>query len=426
MTCFRPVCDFRSTSVPCTTLPCSLGTLAAGATVTAPITFTVPPGYSAATITNTARVSTSTVDPNQGNNVSTTTATVDRNADVEVVKRLGPVTTVLLGEDATFFVTVTNHGPAPATGVRVMDLLPAGLTMVSHTVSQGSYVPQTGEWTVGTLADGGFAQLILVATLAVPDSITNVAEVVGQDQPDPVPANNSSAAVVNGVANADVGVSLAVDKPAPSVGENVTFTLTVANRGPSPATGVVVTDALPAGLTLVSATQSQGTYAAPNWTVGALGETGVPATLTMVATVTAPGALVHTAGVTQQAEADSNPTNDSASVTLNAAESANLKVVKTLTRSAPHVGELLTFNVSVVNQGPSPATGVKVTEALSAGLSLESAVPSQGTYDTASGIWTVGAIANAAQRGVDDHRARHPGGHGHQHRERQRQRSAGP
>ena len=281
-----------------------------------------------------------------------------------------------------------------------MDLLPAGLTLVSHTVSQGSYVPQTGEWTVGTLADDGFATLTLIATLTVPDSITNLAEVVRQDQPDPVPANNFSAAVVNGVANADVGVSVAVDKPAPSVGENVTFTVTVANRGPSPATGVVVTDALPAGLTLVSATPSQGTYAAPNWTVGALGETGIPATLTMVATVTAPGTLVHTAGVTQQAEADSNPTNDSASVTLNAAESANLKVIKSLTRSSPHVGELLTFNVIVANQGPSPATGVAVTEVLSAGLDFESAAPSQGSYDAATGLWTVGAIANAGSAGL--------------------------
>ena len=173
---------------------------------------------------------------------------------------------MLLGEDATFFVTVTNHGPAPATGVVVKDLLPAGLTLVSHHVSQGSYVPQTGEWTVGTLADDGFATLTLIATLTVVDSITNLAHVVRQDQPDPVPGNNFSAAVVNGAANADVGVTKAVDRPAPLVGENVTFTVTVANRGPSPATGVVVTDALPAGLTLVSATPSQGTYAAPDWT----------------------------------------------------------------------------------------------------------------------------------------------------------------
>ena len=109
-----------------------------------------------------------------------------------------------------------------------------------------------------------------------------------------------------------------------------------------------------------------------------------------MATVTAPGALVNTATITQQTEVDANAANNSASVTLNAAESANLKVTKALTRSSPLVGELLTFHVIVANQGPSPATGIAVTEVLSAGLAFESAAPSQGSYDPATGLWTVG------------------------------------
>ncbi len=180
----------------------------------------------------------------------------------------------------------------------------------------------------------------------------------------------------------------------------MTFTVTVVNAGPSPATGVAVTDALPLGLTLVSATASLGTYTAPTWTVGTLSETGTPATLTIVATVTAPGALVHTATITQQTELDPNGANNSASVTLNAAESANLTVTKALTRASPHVGELLTFNVSVANQGPSPATGVAVTDLLPAGLAFESAAASQGAYDSATGVWTVGSIANTGSAGL--------------------------
>ena len=87
--------------------------------------------------------------------------------------------------------------------------------------------------------------------MTVAGAITNRALVVARDQPDPVASNNSAAAIVNGAANADVGVTKIVDRPAPLVGETVTFTVTVTNSGPSPATGVVVTDALPAGLTFV-------------------------------------------------------------------------------------------------------------------------------------------------------------------------------
>ena len=392
-----------STTGACTTaFPCTLGVVPAGASRTITATFTVSLDYSGPSpIANVTDVSSTTVDTNAANNTATAETTLNRDADVALGQSVSPAA-VLVGQPTTFTVVVTNHGPARVTGLVVQDLLPAGLAFVSDSVSQGSYAEATGAWTVGTLLNGQSATLTLTATVTVAGAITNRALVVAQDQPDPVANNNSAAAIVNGAANADVGVSTAVDEAAPSVGDTVTFTVTVGNTGPSPATGVVVTDALPAGLTLVSATPSQGTYAAPAWTVGTLSETGAAATatLTLVATVTAPGALVHTATITQQTEVDPNATNNHASVTLNAAESANLTVTKSLTRSSPHVGELLTFNVIVANQGPSPATGVAVTEVLSAGLAFDSAAPSQGAYDPATGLWTVGAIGNGGSAGL--------------------------
>ena len=60
----------------------------------------------------------------------------------------------------------------------------------------------------------------------------------------------------------------------------ITYTVTVTNAGPDPATGVQLTDKLPAGLTLLSANESQGVYRAQGmelWIVGQVGTTA-PAT----------------------------------------------------------------------------------------------------------------------------------------------------
>ena len=161
---------------------------------------------------------------------------------------------------------------------------------------------------------------------------------------------------MNGAPAADIAVTKTVDNPTPVVGTTVTFTVTATNRGPTGATGVVVTDALPAGLTLVSATPSQGDYTAPTWTVGALAA-NASATLVIVATVDTPGALVNRAEKTQQVEADPNPANDSASVTLNAVESANLKIFKAATRATVSVGETLTFDVARGQPGAESGDG---------------------------------------------------------------------
>ena len=84
----------------------------------------------------------------------------------------------------------------------------------------------------------------------------------------------------NFVNEADLSLTKDVNDDTPNVGDEVTFTLTVANAGTAGATNVVVHDLLPVGMTFVSSTPSQGTYDAGtgDWDVGTV-TVGVNATL---------------------------------------------------------------------------------------------------------------------------------------------------
>ena len=101
----------------------------------------VPFGYTTPNpIVNTTTASSATPDPDQTNNTATAQTPVNTNADVAVSKVATP-TSLLVGETVTLFINVLNNGPNRASGVVVTDVLPAGLSFVSASPEQGSYVP---------------------------------------------------------------------------------------------------------------------------------------------------------------------------------------------------------------------------------------------------------------------------------------------
>lgn len=120
---------------------------------------------------------------------------------------------------------------------------------------------------------------------------------------------------VNGC-NADLKITKTISNNQPSVGQNVTFTLTATNLSTNSASGVVVNDVLSGGYTFVSATASTGTWSAPNWNIGNLAN-GVSATLNIVATVNTPMVLsdlyVNTASISGTGT-DPDISNNSAQV----------------------------------------------------------------------------------------------------------------
>jgi uncharacterized repeat protein (TIGR01451 family) len=374
--------------------------------------------WNGAPVTNVAEVTNSSVpdpDSTPGNGVpgeddiSSATLPV-QIADLELTKRAS-APRVNVGANVTFTIEVTNRGPDPATGVRVSERLPNGLGFISATPSQGTYDNATGAWNVGGIAVDGQATLTIVAQVLGNGPFTNSAQVSASDQydPDSRPNNDDPTeddqdfATVAGD-SADLSVTKTVDTPRPNVGNQITYTVTVNNAGPSVATGVELTDRLPAGLEFVSANPSQGTYAAASgiWTVGTLPVDGTE-TLQITAIVRSGAPLRNTAQVSASdlPDPDSTPGNndpsedDQASVVLSP-RVADLSLTKTVDNPRPPVGSQVTFTITVNNAGPDSANGVEVTERLPQGLTYVSHVAAQGAYNPASGLWEIGTLPNGA------------------------------
>jgi uncharacterized repeat protein (TIGR01451 family) len=98
--------------------------------------------------------------------------------------------------------------------------------------------------------------------------------------------------------SADIGLTTSFDTLQASVGDTVEIRVTAANAGPLTATGVQVTDTVPAALTFLSATATKGSYnqATRIWTVGDLTAGAAADTLRIRAQVTGgPGVATNTA-----------------------------------------------------------------------------------------------------------------------------------
>lgn len=362
----------------------------------------------AGTLSNTAQVRrpNDNTDPDLSNNTATNVAPIATVADLELNKTLASPPPLRANSVVTFTVTLRNRGPGQATGVTVSDRLPDGLRFERASTTRGSYDPATGVWTVGTLARNEVATLT-IAAFWDGRPVANTARVDTSDTPDPdsTPGNDDpneddQSSVRLPPTVADLELTKRVNAPRVNVGANATFTIEVLNRGPDQATGVRVSDRLPIGLGFVSATPSQGSYD-PNsgrWDVGTLDPNG-RATLTLVVTVLGPGPFVNIAQVSasDQYDPDSTPNNDvptedDQGFAVVAGDLADLSLVKTVDNRQPRVGEAIVYTVLLRNDGPSAATGVEVADRLPAGLEYLGHAASQGSYDPASGRWSVGSV----------------------------------
>ncbi|WP_168222157.1 SdrD B-like domain-containing protein [Aquisphaera giovannonii] len=348
---------------------------------------------SAATMTATI-LGSSTYDPASSNNSASVSVT-PRQVDVAITKSVD-VAQPNVGGAVVLTTRVRNLGPDAATGIVVLSPVGAGLTIVSVSAPAGTtYNQATGVWTVGSLAPSGQLTLAVTATVASPDLITSSASLSDVDQYDTVAGDDSSSITVS-PQSADLAPTITLSTSSPVVGQNVTLTVQVTNSGPNAATNVKIAETLPAGFQYVSSSADAGTYssATNSWSLASIAS-GQTRTLTIVARVLSTGAATSTASVAAADQYDPNAGNNSASVTSSAVQ-VDLALASAFSDSNPKVGDTVRYVITLTSPGTADATGVQVSAPLPAGLTFVSASAGAGTYDSASGAWTVGAVAHGS------------------------------
>ena len=309
--------------------------------------------------------------------------------------------------------TVTNDGPSDASGVTLSDTLPGGVTFVSATSTSGTCGESGGVVscnTIGTLTNGASATITI--TVTVPTSmahgtiLSNSATSTATET-DPNTANNTNITQTTTVnREADLAVTKS-DSPDPVLaGNNLTYTVTVTNDGPSDASGVTLSDTLPGGVTFVSATSTAGTCGESGGVVScnSIGTLTNGASATITITVTVPTSMAHgtilsnsaTATATETDPNTSNNTNITQNTTVN--READLAVTKSDSPDPVFAGNNLTYTVTVTNDGPSDASGVTLSDTLPGGVTFVSATSTAGTCGESGGVVSCNSIGSPGQR----------------------------
>lgn len=398
----------------------TIGTLAAGASATITFDVTVNGGVpDSTTITNTARAAglgevSGTELEDDGRAVIMTPP----GADLAITKT-GPATYVP-GSPLTYTLVVTNLGPSTSTNALVSDTLPAELTGATWTAvyAGGAAGPASGSAdvnaTLTTLPLGGTATFTITATadyrLDMP--LANTATVTATDGLiDPDPDNNTSTVSSTPTPVADLQIVKTDGVTSYVPGQQLVYTITVTNAGPSFVTGALVTDVFDASI-ITSATwtatitQGQGDLYGQVRGMGSLNQTidlgpggTVVYTVTAMTSSAATATLVNTATVTAPAgTTDPTPANNSSTDVDTVTNPAKLTVAKTVRDVNGGVlvaGDTLRYTIVVSN----PATPLPAEAATN--LILTDLIPANTTYRPGTLRITAGANAGAKTDAVD-------------------------
>ena len=255
-----------------------------------------------------------------------------------------------------------------------------------------------GSVNLGTLSSGTTVNVVItVPVKAYVDvgklnSITNFASVINSDNKT---ANDTNIVPIN-------VIDLAINKTANhqnktyNYGDNVEYVIEIINNGPGIATNIIATDNLPEGLKFINANVPGGwTLSISNNKITINGEklaNGEKVLITLIAKAAKSNVTIINDIKVNGTGFDSNISNNNDSETIKVTPLVDLAITKVVDNANPLYGSIITYTITVVNNGPDASTDVVVKDIWPAnGLKF---ITSTGTYDSATGIWNVGELGS--------------------------------
>ncbi len=379
-----------------------------GVTITYIVTVAASLPAGVDTITNTVAMTT-------GYGVTDTdivTTVVWAAPDLVVVKRSEP-TVAAVGQPVTYTLVVSNVGVQGATGVALTDTLPAHTTFAGASGGGAETSPGSGVvyWNLGALGVGErlTRTVMVLVDGTLPGGVTTLTNVAragddGGNGPDLQAADNIYTHTLAVEAAPDLAVVKRSEQTVAAAGQPVTYTLVVSNVGTQGATGVALTDTLPAHTTFAGASGG-GAETSPGsgvvyWNLGAL-DAGRRLTRTVMVLVDGvlPGGVTTLTNVARAGDDGSNGPDLQAADnvythTLAVEAAPDLAVIKRSEQVVAAAGLPITYTLVVSNVGTQEATGVALTDILPAHTTFAGASGGGAETSPGSGVvyWNLGAI----------------------------------
>jgi uncharacterized repeat protein (TIGR01451 family) len=355
-------------------------------------------------ITETASVSSAASDPNTANNTATVSTVVGATAKGELtVTNSASPNPVAAGSNITYTQVVTNTGTAAATTATFNETTPTNTTFVSITPPAGwncaGFPPQCTNPSVAAGASGTFTVVYKVtAGTANGTLISDTATVNAANQA--FGANMTTATdVVAAATQADLVLTTVATPGTVLSGNNITYTQTVTNNGPSAATTASFTEVTPTNTTFASVSAPVG-WTCTTPAVGATGTvnctdpsmaSGTAADIIVVLNVAptiAAGTISATSSVTATNAVNTSTTTTATTVAM----VCDLTVTSTGTPNPATQGNTITYTQTVYNHGPSNC----VTATFGEANPNNTAFTSVAVVTTGGGTWTCPNVAPVA------------------------------